>query len=61
MAVEPSAAASLPGYRLVQEDSEYSKRFTPKQWINSTHVAWSTGGSMVPQEEMEAYRAKGKE
>lgn len=61
IAVEPSAAASLPGYRLVQEDRHYAKRFTKEQWKNSTHIAWSTGGSMVPHEEMEAYRAKGKE
>lgn len=60
IAVEPSAAASLPGFRLVQEDSSYVQRFTPEQWKNSTHIAWSTGGSMVPAEEMEVYRAKGR-
>jgi D-serine dehydratase len=60
IALEPSAAASLPGFQIVQEDSNYTKRFSPEQWQNATHVAWATGGSMVPNDEMEAYRAKGK-
>ena len=60
IAVEPSAVASLPGFRLVQEDSNYVKRFTPEQWQNATHIAWSTGGSMVPKDEMEVYRSKGR-
>ena len=60
IALEPSAAASLPGFHLVQEDGIYAKHFTPEQWHNSTHVAWATGGSMVPADEMEAYRTKGR-
>jgi len=60
IALEPSAAASLLGFQLVQEDSSYAKRFTPEQWKNATHIAWATGGSMVPADEMEAYRAKGR-
>lgn len=60
IALEPSAAASLRGFRLVQEDCDYVKRFTAEQWKNATHLAWSTGGSMVPKDEMEAYRNKGR-
>ena len=56
IALEPSASASLPGYKIVQTDEEYKNRLTPEQWQNATHIAWATGGGMVPQEEMEAYR-----
>lgn len=46
--VEPSAAASLMGPLMVQED------------MPCVHLAWLTGGAMVPKEMMDAYIRRGK-
>ncbi|MCB6183055.1 D-serine ammonia-lyase [Leeia sp. TBRC 13508] len=58
--VEPSATAGLPGIQLVNAASGYHQQygFSPAQLANATHLAWSTGGSMVPKEEQEKYLAK---
>lgn len=52
MLVEPSAAAALDGPRWVAQDAEYARRtnLSPRRRANATHVAWLTGGGMVPQE-----------
>lgn len=47
--VEPSACAAFPGLTYVEATPE------------TTHIIWATGGSMVPEEEMNAYYQKGRE
>ncbi|MGO1594967.1 MAG: D-serine ammonia-lyase, partial [Ancrocorticia sp.] len=61
--VEPSAAASLVGAVRVTGASGYLDRLglTEKTMANANHIAWCTGGSMVPKGEMEAYITKGAE
>ncbi len=52
--VEPSALSSFFGIALISRDNKYM--FSD----NSTHIAWATGGNMVPKEEMEKYYNCGK-
>lgn len=63
--LEPSALAGVPGIARIQapEHQAYHQRLqlTPARLANATHLAWATGGSMVPDDEMNAYLAKGKE
>ena len=60
--IEPSAAAGVPGIFRVQDDKEYLTRMnlTPEKMANATHLAWATGGSMVPEAEMNSYIEKGQ-
>jgi len=53
--VEPSATAGFPGFVLVQTQKEYIKRFDEKAIENAVHIAWATGGGMVPKEERDKY------
>lgn len=59
--IEPSAAAGLPGIFRVLQDQEYLHRMqlTEDKMKNAIHLAWITGGSMVPENEMNAYIEKG--
>ncbi len=51
--LEPSALAGMPGpFRL-----SHQKGFPMK---NAVHVVWATGGSMVPEKEMQEYYERGK-
>jgi D-serine ammonia-lyase len=50
--VEPSAAAGFTGIRPALENLSVSPQ--------STHIVWATGGSMVPEQEMEHDYLKGK-
>ncbi len=63
--LEPSALAGLPGPYLLESAPEwkaYEERFIPKGAMeHACHIAWATGGSMVPREIMEEYRNKGRE
>ncbi|MCL2674223.1 MAG: D-serine ammonia-lyase [Defluviitaleaceae bacterium] len=45
--VEPSATAGFLGYPLI------IKNFPAEMLKNSTHIAWATGGNMVPESERE--------
>ncbi len=61
--VEPSAAAGIPGpFRLFS--SLGGRQFLeaagigPEQMENAVHIAWSTGGGMVPKEIMNGCLAK---
>ena len=61
--IEPSAAAGIPGpFRLFS--SPGGRQFLdtagigPKQMEDAVHIAWSTGGGMVPKEIMSGYLAK---
>ena len=62
--LEPSALAGVPGIARVvaPEQSEYHKRMdlTGEKLANATHLAWVTGGSMVPEDEMNGYLEKGR-
>jgi len=57
--LEPSACAGIPGIvKLFKNEShlEYLKKnnLTDKM-SNSVHIAWATGGSLVPKESMDEY------
>lgn len=60
--LEPSALAGVPGMLRVLQAGEYLARqgFTPTQLQQATHLVWGTGGSMVPNDEFNAYLAKGR-
>ncbi|WP_233843574.1 D-serine ammonia-lyase [Dyella sp. 2HG41-7] len=62
--LEPSACAGIPGMARVLAHAQniYRQRFNmhPATLAKATHLAWATGGSMVPEEEMALYVSKGK-
>ncbi len=59
--IEPSAAAGFVGPARIADDADYlaSLGLDAGALEQCTHVAWVTGGSMVPAEEMESYLATG--
>jgi len=59
--IEPSAAAGFagPGRVLAHVDGLRHTGLDARQLAGATHIAWATGGSMVPREEMTAYIARG--
>jgi D-serine dehydratase len=61
--LEPSALAGMPGIVrvLAQEEPTYRMQVDAGALRNATHLAWATGGSMVPEDEMEAYVSKGRQ
>ncbi|WP_415719699.1 D-serine ammonia-lyase [Maridesulfovibrio sp.] len=62
MALEPSALAGVPGIIRVLADQDYLARHNLiGKMEQATHLAWCTGGSMVPDDEMAAYYKKGKQ
>ncbi len=61
IAVEPSAAAGLSGVLRVLSEMSRTCGAAPSSLKNATHIAWCTGGSMVPAEEMKAYISRGEE
>lgn len=62
ISIEPSSTAGIDGPRRVLEASEYRNRIrlSDSRMENSTHIAWATGGSMVPRPEMQSYVEKGQ-
>ncbi|MDD6880539.1 MAG: D-serine ammonia-lyase [Firmicutes bacterium] len=59
--IEPSATASFTGPALVSGASEYlASRGLADKMQNAAHILWATGGSMVPEAEMQSYYEKGK-
>lgn len=53
--LEPSALAGVGGLF-------YADKFVGQtQYEHITHIIWATGGSMVPQNEMQGYIQKGKD
>lgn len=60
--LEPSALAGVPGMARVLGDQAYLERIgvTPARLANATHLAWATGGSMVPPAEFAAYVDRGR-
>ena len=63
--LEPSATAGIPGIArvLATEQAAYRQRIQTSDTTlaNATHLVWATGGSMVPEEEMQAYLATGRQ
>ena len=59
--VEPSSATAFFGPHHVLADAEYRERcgLTPDRLTRATHIAWVTGGNMVPSEEMQGYVDRG--
>lgn len=61
--LEPSALAGVPGsVKLFKSElgQKYIENNNLKDKMkNASHIAWATGGSMVPKEVMEAYYQKG--
>lgn len=55
--VEPSAAASLEGSQWIASNARYLQRMnlTDQHLQNATHIAWLTGGGMVPDEIQRGY------
>ena len=60
--IEPSAAAGFVGPWRVLSDRAYIRKIglDDASMARATHIAWCTGGSMVPRDEMSAYIAKGE-
>ena len=59
--MEPSALAGMPGVaRICSSPFFLQKHGLPEKMANATHIVWGTGGSMVPDSEMEEYYRKGK-
>lgn len=60
--IEPSAAAGFVGPWRVLSDREYIRKIglDDVSMARATHIAWCTGGSMVPRDEMSDYIAKGE-
>ncbi len=62
--LEPSALAGVPGAAMLFGDAlgqEYIKSRGLESFMDgSSHIAWATGGSMVPEEIMDEYYATGK-
>ncbi|MFC4559742.1 D-serine ammonia-lyase [Virgibacillus kekensis] len=56
--LEPSATAGLVGPGVIAQ-SDYMKDHSINS-ANVTHIAWATGGGLVPEEEMEGFYRKGK-
>jgi len=62
--LEPSALAGVPGIaRVLAEQQGYRVRLglDRQAMANATHLVWATGGNRVPDDEMQAYLAKGRE
>eukprot|EP00051_Salpingoeca_urceolata_P011450 m.141766 g.141766 ORF g.141766 m.141766 type:complete len:483 (+) comp17125_c2_seq1:407-1855(+) len=60
--LEPSAAAGLPGpARVAHDETGYRSHLFPERTTHGTahHVFWLTGGSMVPDQDLDAYMARG--
>ena len=61
--LEPSAVAGVPGMvRVLTESQGYRARmgFDDSALARATHLVWATGGSMVPDDEMATYLARGR-
>lgn len=60
IALEPSAVAGMLGPLKVNQANAYLKRIglNTRMMQNANHIVWATGGGMVPEQEMKAYRQK---
>ena len=55
--LEPSATAGLIGPQLMQKSGYAQIHHLNLQ--NSTHIAWATGGMLVPQQQRDLFYARG--
>ena len=53
--IEPSACAGFQGAVRMKDMEKLLSGFTEEQLRNSTHIIWSTGGSLVPGDERDHY------
>lgn len=62
LALEPSAVAGASGFaRLLAHQAELPAHLADIDLMrDATHLIWATGGSMVPEAEMQAYYLRGK-
>lgn len=59
--LEPSALAGMPGMARILSSPDYVRQQQlSAKILCSTHIVWGTGGSMVPDAEMDKYYQKGK-
>ena len=63
IALEPSAVAGLTGPAMLLQ-SQAGQAYLREQGLSAkmtaaTHIPWATGGSMVPDDEMNRYYARG--
>ena len=63
--LEPAALAGLPGPAMLFQ-TEAGQRYLEENGLvdkmdNATHIAWATGGSMVPEDNMERFYQQGKD
>ncbi len=59
--LEPSAVAGLPGIaRLQRQPLPAQLGLDPERMAQATHIAWATGGRMVPEAIMDEDYAKGR-
>ncbi len=61
--MEPSATAGIIGPWRVMEDPAYleARGLDERTMAGAHHVVWSTGGSMVPADEMQGYLDQGRQ
>ena len=58
--MEPSALAGMSGIARIQHNGKYLHQHDLQDHMKTaTHIAWGTGGSMVPREEMQKYYEAG--
>ncbi|NRA84980.1 MAG: D-serine ammonia-lyase [Gammaproteobacteria bacterium] len=61
LTIEPSAAASIAGPATIMSDPHYLKQQGLLNKVdNINHIAWTTGGDMVPWQQMSQFIAKGQ-
>ena len=63
--IEPSAAAGFRGPQWILQSeagSQYLARrgIVPEQLARATHILWTTGGSLMPEEEYRRFHARGR-
>lgn len=58
--LEPSAVAGIPGPALLFSQSQYLSNNDLFPYMkDATHIAWSTGGNMVPEDVWQSYYERG--
>lgn len=59
--MEPSSAAGIDSYIQLSQNPDLGSllSLSEEQLLSATHIAWITGGSMVPPQEMDGYLNKG--